>query len=75
MGVALVGNEQLIPPLRFIGMGICCYWMAKGAFVLSARLPPIVREVVFLFALPLYLLCVVATLLGILGTVKYLLEL
>ena len=55
VGAALAFNPLLIPPARGVGLGICSYWIAKVVFVISTRLPPVGREIVFLAGLPFFI--------------------
>ena len=54
VGLALCTQRGFHSGLRTIGLGIVEYWMAKGFFVISKRLPNVLREIVFLFGLPLF---------------------
>ena len=59
IGLALSLNANSPASVRMIGAGICLFWMAKCAFAGSTRINSPIRELLFLLALPIYLLCVI----------------
>ncbi len=54
VGVGLVRQPGIHPSFKSIGLGIINYWIAKGLFAMSVRLPNPWREIVFMIGLPFF---------------------